>query len=289
MGIPRLQESGSKKTPVLRSAVFTLLGLVPASPGFLQASPLPADSLHSCLPFEYGKWQHDRPAAKRLANLDTGEPRTLRLFYFLPSDRPFRPEVVQRIKDDIRNIQAFYGEQMEAHGFGYKTFRFETDDDGEPLVHRIDGQHHDSHYLDQTWDLVPEIEPLFDLSKSISVFVIDNSTNLIDGTAAGSATRGSKQSGALLVGGDFPWDLLAHELGHTFGLGHDFRDERFIMSSGLGERRVLSACSAGFLAVHPYFNPGLGLERAEAPVIDLLSSTGLPGRLPERAHTAQAQ
>ena len=272
-------------------AVFSLLGLVLAPPAFLQASPLPADSLHSCLPFEYGKWQQDRPAAKRLADLDSGEPRTVRLFYFLPNDRPFRREVVQRIKDDIRNIQAFYGEQMEAHGFGYKTFRFETDEDGEPLVHRVDGQHPDSHYLDPTWALVPEIEQLFDLSKSISVFVIDNSTNRIDGTEAGSAAWSSKQSGALLVGGDFPWDLLAHELGHTFGMGHDFRDEQFIMSFGLGERRVLSACSAGFLAVHPYFNPEVGVEMAEAPVIELLSSRGYPegsGSVPIRLRLSAA-
>ena len=61
------------------------------------------------------------------------------MIYFLPNDRPFRQEVVDSMKVTIRQIQTFYIEQMQAHG--NKTFRFETDTQGEPLVHRVDGQH----------------------------------------------------------------------------------------------------------------------------------------------------
>ena len=50
---------------------------------------------------------HARTAA---ANLNVGEPRTVRMIYFLPNDRPYRAEVVQRMKDDIRAAQAFYTE-----------------------------------------------------------------------------------------------------------------------------------------------------------------------------------
>ena len=75
---------------------------------------------------------------------------------------------------------------------------------------------------------------------------------------------------------EFSWQTLAHELGHTFGMGHDFRDDTYIMSFGRSERRFLSACSAGFLAVHPYFNPDVGVEWAEAPAIELLSAPGYP-------------
>ncbi len=259
----------------LRCPLFIFLGLILSSSAFLHASP-PADSLHFCLPFEYEQWERKRPAGKRLADLNTGEPRTVRLFYFLPNDRPFRTDVVQRIKDEIRNIQVWFGEQIQAHGYGYKTFRFETDDQGEPLVHRVDGQHPDSHYLDNSWDLAPEVEQVFDLSKSIAVFVIDNSNNRINRTAAGQARSGSKQSGALLVPEEFSWQTLAHELAHSFGMGHDFRDDTFILSYGFDERRVLSACAARFLAVHPYFNSDVGVEWAEAPAIELLSEHGYP-------------
>ena len=194
----------------------------------------------------------------------------MRLFYFLPNDRRLRLHVVQRIRDEMRRVQAFFGEQMEAHGFGYRTFRLETDDEGDPVVHRVDGQYPDSHYIDGTWSLVDEIEREFDLSKSIAVFVIDNSTNRINRTNAGEANWSSKQSGAAMVGAEFTWGTLAHEMAHTFGMGHDFRDGSYILSYG-PSRNSLSACSARLLAAHPYFNPDVGVEWGEAPAIELLS------------------
>ena len=264
------------KLPALPSTLLALLALVLSPPAFVHASPSPADSLHYCLLLDS---EADSPvihaAGKRLADLDVGEPRTVRLFYFLPNDRPFRPEVVQRTREEMLRIQAWYGEQVEAHGHGYMTFRLETDDQGDPVVHRVDGQRPDSHYLDDTWSSVDEIRGAFDLSKSIVVVVIDNSNNRINRTVDGSATWNSKQSGVALVGGEFARATLAHELTHTFRMGHDFRDDSYILSYGLS-RNSLSACSAGVLAVHPYFNPDVGVERAQAPAIELLSATTYP-------------
>ena len=48
---------------------------------------------------------------------NVGEPRTVRLIYFLPNDRPYRAEMVQRMKDEILKIQVFYAESMKAHGY----------------------------------------------------------------------------------------------------------------------------------------------------------------------------
>ena len=261
------------RSRLLPSACLALLIPVLSPLPAAKASP-PADSTLFCLPADFPREGLDPlPAAKRLADLNVGEPRTVRLFYFLPNDRPFRPAVVQRMKDEVLSVQAWYGEQMEAHGFGHKTFRVETDDGGDPVVHRVDGQHPDIHYLDGTWASVGETEQVFDLSRNINVFIIDNKSNRIDRTAAGSASHTSKQSGDALMGGGFTWNTLAHELGHTFGIGHDFRDDAYIMSYGQLWRSVssLSACSAGFLAVHPYFDSGVGVEWAEAPAIELLS------------------
>ena len=61
------------------------------------------------------------------ANLDVGEPRMVRMIYFLPKDRPYSAEVVQRMKDEIRVVQTFFVEQMEAHSYGNRTFSVETD------------------------------------------------------------------------------------------------------------------------------------------------------------------
>lgn len=126
-------------------------------------------------------WQpSNRRYARTLENLNVGEPRTVRLIYFLPNDRDFRPEVVQHMKDEIRRIQTFYAEQkMEAHGYGKTTFRVETDTQGEPLVHRMDGQHPNGHYLilsNPSLTVEDEIEKIFDRGKNIYFTVFDTLT-----------------------------------------------------------------------------------------------------------------
>ena len=254
----------------MKRLLITLI-LSPLAVG--HASPPAPDSL-LCRVHDFGTEAH--AAGKRLADLNVGEPRAVRLFHFLPNDRRLRLSVVQRIRDDILRIQAWYGEQMEAHGYGYQTFRIETDDRGDPLVHLVDGQHPDIDYIRGTWALREEIAEVYDLSGNIHVYVIDNSTNRIDVVNRGEAGRRDKQSGAALVAADVPWQTMAHELGHVFGLDHDFHDETYIMSYGDIYRNSLSACSAEFLAVHPYFNPDVGVEEAEGPAIEALSPPTYP-------------
>ena len=213
-------------------------------------------------------------AAKQALNV--GEPRTVRMIYFLPNDRPFQEAVVDSMKVTIRQIQTFYAEQMEAHGYGRKTFRFETDAQGDPVVHRVDGQHPDSQYLNDTFNaLFDEIGQAFDATQNIYFIVVDNSTNRI-GQAAGSARLMGKNGGVCFVPIGFHWTTAAHELGHTFDLRHDFRDEAYIMSYGKSRRSSLSACHAEFLSVHPYFNPDIPTEEAQPPTIELVSQTGYP-------------
>ena len=108
---------------VLQSVLPALLGpLLPPIPLVHATAPHP-DSLRFCRVHDIETHDlHVHAAGKRLADLDTGEPRTVRMFYFLPNDRPFSREAVQKIRDEIRRIQTFYGEQMEAHGYGYRTF-----------------------------------------------------------------------------------------------------------------------------------------------------------------------
>ena len=68
------------------------------------ASTPEADSVHFCLPFDYEQWRSEHPlsVSKRAVDLNVGEPRTVRLIYFLPNDRAYRAKVVQDTKDRIR-------------------------------------------------------------------------------------------------------------------------------------------------------------------------------------------
>ena len=73
------------------------------------------------------QYRDRRHARSAVANLNVGEPRMVRLIYFLPNDRPYNADVVQKMKDDIHKVQTFYAEQMGAHGFRSTRFRVETD------------------------------------------------------------------------------------------------------------------------------------------------------------------
>lgn len=248
-------------------AVLAVL-LPPPSDG--HASSVPADSVHFCLPVDPEQRQNNapQPAGKWASDLNVGEPRTVRLFYFLPNDRPYRTEVVDSMKAGILDLRTFFAGQMETHGHGNSTFRIETDEQGDPIVHRVDGDHADSHYSRRGYT-EGEIARAFDNSKNIVLIVMDVSAS----SAHGRGT-GAKDSGWAIIYGDWNWFAAAHELGHSFGLHHDFRDNEFIMSYGRADRSSakLSACAAEFLSVHPYLDADVPLAIESPPTVELVSS-----------------
>ncbi len=213
-----------------------------------------------------------------VADINVGEPRTVRMIYFTPNDRPYRASVVQRMKDEIRKIQTLFAEQMRTHGYGETTFRVETDPQGEPMVHRVDGDHPDRYYLADTLDTVfAEIDRAFNREANVYLILVDNSINRIRGNSCrrGFGGKRGKYGGYALVFGGFSRSLAAHELGHAFGLFHDFSDGAYIMSYGPG-RNQLASCHAEYLSVHPYFNPDIPIEEGQLPQTELISSTQYP-------------
>ena len=247
------------------------------------------------------QYPNRRYARTFAANLDVGEPRTVRLIYFLPNDRPYRADVVQRMKDEILRIQTFYAESMKAHGYNM-TFQIESDAQGKPVVHRVDGQQSEIYYVDDTSSTVrAEIRQVFDVRQNIYFIVVDSSIDRI-GTGVGNsrvganAARRGKNGGDVLIpahhfqnrikDNEQGYDKLsAHEIGHAFGLQHDFRSGGYIMSYGAGKKGApldgpdqdrLSKCNADFLSVHPYFNPDIPTESGRAPTIKLTSPTTYP-------------
>ena len=233
--------------------------------------------------------------------LSVGEPRTVRLIYFLPNDRPYRENVVQRMKDEILRVQGFYTESMQAHGYNM-TFKIETDAQGEPVVHRVDGQQAEVYYVDDTSNTVrTEVQHVFDVRQNIYFIVVDSDIDRL-GTGVGksrvnanAARRGKNGGDVLIPAHHFQirinhnepgyHKLSAHEIGHAFGLQHDFRSGGYIMSYGAGYKRArrdgpdqdrLSKCSADFLSVTPYFNPDIPTESGRAPKSKLTSPTTYP-------------
>ena len=237
----------------------------------------------------------------------------VRLVYWRPSDRPHRPDRVEALRQLIKDAQQFFAEQMESHGFGQKTFTVETDEDGEPVVHEIDGKFNERYYYKpvsdfKVWEELLEYFSGDDLQHVYFIAIDLSYETLDDGNSCGlggvifhptqgdigfgpagkaklryrDLTQGEEALGGFVLipasGHCFEDNrgflhrlrVTTHELGHAFGLDHDFREgqDSYAVVGGRGFR--LSKCAAEWLSVSRFFNTK-STFRNEPGEIQLLS------------------
>ena len=197
-------------------------------------------------------------------------PDMVRILYFLPRDRSLQPGIWTKLNTLLGNVQRFYANQMEINGFGRKTFTFETDESGEMLVYRIDGQFRDRYYHTNTaYKIHTEISSQFDMGRHVYLIVADISSQSIGGKNKCGIGGGDWYKNENLIRGKGGYAVIpasgpcfdgaygvvvaAHELGHAFGLEHDFRNDAYVMSYGVAPDR-LSKCAASWLDTHRFFN-----------------------------------
>ena len=180
----------------------------------------------------------------------------VRLIYFLPRDRQPDPDIDAKMDTLIKDVQQFYAEQMKNHGYGRKTFQFETDARGNAVVYHIKGKFDDAYYHDESEIVWEEINEQFDSSKNIYFTALDLGSQVIgigEGDIACGTGGGGSHNGQVLIpasGHCFNFETAAHELGHAFGLRHDFRNDSYIMSYGAFPNKV-SQCAGRMVRCPP--------------------------------------
>ena len=203
----------------------------------------------------------------------------VRVIYFHPNDIEPQEDSVNTLRTIVKDVQTFYADEMERHGFGRKTFRLETDENEDVVVHPLKGGFPNAHYAEHYGTEYGEVTEQLDMSKNIIYLIwsdirheihLDSyrrnpigglGSESVGGNAGGNSFGGlARVSGVNLAVETwrvYPRAIvgISHELGHAFGLPHDFRDNRYIMSYGHPTvRNQLSSCAAKWLDVHRYFN-----------------------------------
>ena len=158
------------------------------------------------------------------AQLKTTLDGMVRLVYFRPNDRPIQPENVSKLRQFIQETQQVFAQYMENHGFGRKTFQFEIDAQGSAVVHHVKGRFNHAYYRNNYREAWQESNKQFEGRNDNIIFSLLD-VNLAGITACGKG-GGNGRSGIAFVTtqeGCFNVRIIAHELGHAFGLFHDYR------------------------------------------------------------------
>ena len=197
---------------------------------------------------------------------DASPEYVVRAIYFIPKDREPDPNINEKFDTWIKDAQQFYADQMEAHGFGRKTFRFETDKNGNVVVHHVDGKFQEAYYHQPSIGsniLLEEIEEQFDPLKNIYAIAFDTRIGYISFAGHDETGRAGTlgfatfhdRGGFGVIPASNP-EALIHELGHAFGLLHEARADANIISASLitTDAMASSFCAAEWMNVSRYFN-----------------------------------
>ena len=208
---------------------------------------------------------------------------TVRIIYLQSEGGKVPPNITKKLDKSIRKVQQFYADEMERHGFGRKTFTFETDESGKAKIYLLE---------EQKKQQIPD----FDVSNDIWLAVVEEWADFPRGAFHGQnlgfayptsdgmtsknniwkdMIRGLAHGKLALIptaNGELDWKVTAYELKYafasmTYGLQHTllYQDElsalkRFLMRANgkkpWGKSWVqLSKCEAEWLNKSRFFNP----------------------------------
>ena len=233
---------------------------------------------------------------------DVSHRPSVRLVYFRPKNYPARQGAAELLRTLIADANRYYADEMQRHGFGRKTFAVETDSNGVPVVHSIIGRFEEGYYRSYERhnrgvykakeEILEEHYPdglqhiyvcAMDLTRSAFVtnpsdqFCAFGGLHYVDDKVRERDALGGYVLFPASGGCSESLPIMMHELGHSFGLHHDFREgigSDLIMAYGSQSR--LSREAAEWLSVSVFFNDTIPH-----------SSVGNVTLLPNPIHTPQ--
>ncbi|MCG9130868.1 hypothetical protein J5I95_04210 [Candidatus Poribacteria bacterium] len=178
----------------------------------------------------------------------------VRPIYFLPNDRSPQVDIDAQFDILIKDVQEYFANEMERHGFGRKTFHVETDATGKAVIHHVIAEHNEEYYRSArsvVGSILDELRNQVVNPKDVYLAIVDVSNDVqIGGITSGRFGFISKFNGS------FDTIMVSNVLGRTFGLRAVW-SRAYLMGGFVlpGDRRELSVCSAKFLDAIPHFNP----------------------------------
>ena len=195
----------------------------------------------------------------------------------LPARQETRyPEKAIEIDAVVRDVQTFFADELERHGYPRRTFTVRSTDAGRVHVERVTLQHEASFYQTHDGRLELGSETLdYEMfgeyghgqfgNFGYTIMFIDVPGYRIETFSGDACGQGGTWWNRDSVGGfvTMPRErpagcastekILAHELMHAFGLlVHDWRSDDYMLSYG-ASRNQISPGAAKWLAHHPVF------------------------------------
>ena len=222
-----------------------------------------------------------------LTVLIKAEANVINTVYFQPADQPApTKENIREVKSTMLKTQAFYSRELKKHGHAPKTFQLERDAAGLIVVHIGKGKHNLRTYSNYSLirnELPPEIsDDLLWRKTKIRVVFLAGAKDIAG--KAGKAERKCSEN----ICNDIAYiptnvdrkiktiQITIHEVGHTFGLGHNPkkppRGKSFVMVAKTVfdlnnifklKDFLLDADEAELINDHPFFNPNLSIPDYE--------------------------
>lgn len=211
----------------------------------------------------------------------------VKTIYFKPNNVDNVP--FEKIRGWMNDVQELYIEEMSRHGYGNQSFKLEREHNGNVKINVVDGAHPSWKYETDTWDNIKvELnEKWKNDQRNIHVFIIGE-TNAVgldnDCCIAGFGWHITNVNfgGICLIAENVNMSLvrlIAHEMGHTFGLYHTEAVNSFMRADIRG--KGLAEYEARWLHKHYFFNDNRMIKLQHPTINQMFSVKEIEGAVIE--------